>query len=35
MIDFPSWLSTLSEDPQATTFAEQKRREAEELIADE
>ena len=32
MIDFPAWLSTLSEDTDAITFAEQKRREAEQLL---
>lgn len=35
LIDFPAWLSTLSEDDKAITFAEQKRREAEQILADE
>ena len=26
LIDFPAWLSSISEDPKAITFAEQKRR---------
>ena len=26
LIDFPAWLSTISEDPRAITYAEQKRR---------
>lgn len=34
LIDFPAWLSTLSEDAKAITFAEQKRREAEQILAD-
>ena len=34
LIDFPAWLSTLSEDEKAITFAEQKRREAEQILAD-
>ncbi len=34
LIDFPSWLSTLSEDERAITFAEQKRRESEQILAD-
>jgi dsDNA-binding SOS-regulon protein len=33
LIDFPAWLSTLSEHPNAITFAEQKRREAEQILA--
>jgi len=32
LIDFPAWLSTLSEDPRAITYAEQKRRWAEQIL---
>jgi hypothetical protein len=35
LIDFPAWLSTISEDPRAITFAEQKRREAEQILAED
>ena len=35
LIDFPAWLSTISEDPRAVTFAEQKRIEAEHILHDE
>lgn len=35
LIDFPAWLSTLSDSPKAITFAEQKRREAEHILAEE
>jgi hypothetical protein len=35
LIDFPAWLSTISDDPQAITYAEQKRREAERLLHDD
>ena len=35
LIDFPSWLSTISDDPRAITYAEQKRREAERLLHDD
>lgn len=35
LIDFPAWLSTISDDPRAITYAEQKRREAERLLHDD
>lgn len=35
MIDFPAWLSSISEDPKAITYAEQKRIESEKIIKEE
>lgn len=35
LIDFPAWLSTMSDDPKAVTFGEQKRREAEQILAED
>ena len=32
LVDFPLWLSTLSADRNAVSYAEQKRREAEYII---
>lgn len=32
-IDFPLWMSTLSANADATSYAEQKRREAEYLLS--
>lgn len=35
LIDFPAWLSSMSQDERAITFAEQKRRQAERILAFE
>jgi len=32
-IDFPLWMSTLSAEPKAISYAEQKRREAEYILS--